>query len=398
MFAAVTTRSVPLILSRRPLQVERAGRPRPVARARRSDRRSRRPCGGRCSPRCSHGDGRGRRVDAALRLGLRHPLHTVDPGLELELRVRAATADLEDDLLEAALLGVALRQDLGPPAMPLGVARVHTVEVAREESRLFPTLARANLDDHVLLIEGVARDELGAKLAADRCDVVGRLGELLTREVAQIDVVAFGELARLGGPALGAPELAHRVHDRLERGELLSDGPQARRIRRRRRIGEQAPELVISLFDLLESLAQAGREHVGHAAASVSRSPAIASSSEATATSIIRASGRRVVIRCSSRPGATIARMSGERSWAAPKRSTSYEIEATGTTRTSRTIRSNATLTRGRNAKRTIATKTTNRRKAVPQRGCAVGYGSIRSGTSGSPCSNAWIVMCSAPW
>ena len=53
---------------------------------------------------------------------------------------------------------------------------------------------------------------------------------------------------------------------------------------------------------------------------------------------------------------------------------------------------------RGRNAKSAIDTTTTKSRNAVPQRGCAVGYGSMRSGVSSVPCSNAWIVMCSAPW
>src|SRR5688500_2035998 len=83
--------------------------------------------------------------------------------LELELAVRALTDDAEDDLLEAALLRVALRQDLDLPAMTLGVARVHPVEIEREERCLFSTFAGADLDDDVLLVERIARHELGAK-------------------------------------------------------------------------------------------------------------------------------------------------------------------------------------------------------------------------------------------
>ena len=37
-------------------------------------------------------------------------------------------------------------------------------------------------------------------------------------------------------------------------------------------------------------------------------------------------------------------------------------------------------------------------RNSVPQRGCAVGYLRTFSTVSGSSCSSAWIVMCSAPW
>ena len=45
-----------------------------------------------------------RGVDAALRLGLRHALHAVRAGLELELAVRAAALDARDDFLVAAVL------------------------------------------------------------------------------------------------------------------------------------------------------------------------------------------------------------------------------------------------------------------------------------------------------
>src|SRR5207244_1269731 len=108
--------------------------------------------------------------------------------------------------------------------------------------------------------------------------------------------------------------------------------------------------------------------------------------------------GRRGGMPCRRRPGTTGKRMSWDRSWAAPRRSASYEIDATGMTSNRRTTRSTSRLTRGRKAKIAIDTTTTRRRNAVPQRGCAVGYGSMRSGVSGSPCSKAWIVMCSAPW
>ena len=45
-----------------------------------------------------------------------------------------------------------------------------------------------------------------------------------------------------------------------------------------------------------------------------------------------------------------------------------------------------------------MLTITTTSRNSVPQRWCAVGYWRTFSGVSGSPCSSAWIDMCSAPW
>src|SRR6266550_1449693 len=344
------------------------------------------------------GDCRGRRVDPALRLGRGHALHAVHARLELELRVRAPAGDLEDDLLEAALVGLALREDLGLPAMPLGVARVHPVEVRSEERRLFPAFARADLDDDVLFVKRVARHELGAQAFGEVVGLRRKLGDLLAGEVVHLGIVPLDELLRLPEALLGLAQRADGLDDRRERRELLTDLADPVSVRRRLGIRDFSLQLFIAPFDTFEPAAQSGRKTVGHAAASASRSPAMASSREATATSIIRASGRRVVMPCSRRPGATSKRMSGDRSCAAPRRSASYEIDATGTTSKRRTMRSMNRLTRGRNAKITIDTTTTSSRKAVPQRGCAVGYGSMRSGVSGSPCSNAWIVMCSAPW
>src|SRR6185369_605707 len=99
----------------------------------------------------------------------------------------------EDDLLEAALLRVALREDLDLPAMPFGVARVHAVEIEREERGLFPALAGADLDDDVLLIEWIARHELAAKLHQRFLELARRGREVLARDVAQVAVVGIDE-------------------------------------------------------------------------------------------------------------------------------------------------------------------------------------------------------------
>ena len=99
-----------------------------------------------------HRDRRGRGVDAALRLGLGHPLHPVRAALVLEHAVRAlalhgervvAVADLERLLLEPA---------------PLGVAGQHPVEVGGEQPGLLPARARPDLDDHVLVVVRVGLD------------------------------------------------------------------------------------------------------------------------------------------------------------------------------------------------------------------------------------------------
>src|SRR2546422_3610191 len=281
--------------------------------------------------------------------------------------------------------------------MAFGVSQGHLVEVAGKQGRLFPTLAAADLDDHVLLVERIARHELGAESRGELPSPCGELRDLLAGEVAEVRVVAFDELLRPGEPSLRLAQRPDRLDDRSERRQLLTDLADAVAVGGCLGIRYLALELLVAPLNSFEPAAQSRCEYVAHAAASASRSPAIASSSDATATSIIRASGRRVVTRCRTSPGATSRRMTGDRSCAAPSRSASYEMEATGITSRSRTTRSTMRFTRGRNAKIAIAMTTTRSRNAVPQRGWAVGYGSMRAGTSGSPCSNAWIVICSAP-
>src|SRR5436309_84414 len=351
-----------------------------------------------------HGDGRGRSVDTTLCLGHRHALDAMHARLEFQLAVRAFAGDPEDDLLETTLLRIALRQHLDLPAMALGVARVHPVEIEREERRFFPTLPGADLHDDVLLIEGIARHQQAAQPREHVVDLARGARDILACDVAQVRVVGVDELPRFLETRLGVAQRAHGVDDRLQLRELLAHLADALVTRGRLGIGHQPGELVVALLDLRETPAKTGSEGIaqGWLGAGVlpaaSASPASASSSDATATSIIPASGRRVVMRCSSRPGATKTRITGFASCAAPKRRTSYEIDATGMISSRRATRSTTMFVRGRNANSAIDTTTTNSRNAVPQRGCAVGYGLIRAGTSSSPCSNAWIVMCSAPW
>ena len=60
-----------------------------------------------------HRDGRGRGVDAALRLGVGHALDAVHAGLELQPGERPAAPDLGDDFLEAALGALGEGEDFG---------------------------------------------------------------------------------------------------------------------------------------------------------------------------------------------------------------------------------------------------------------------------------------------
>ena len=119
-----------------------------------------------------HGHGCRGGLDAALGLGLGDALDAVDAGLVLHDGVDALAGDLELDGLEAARVGRGAGEHLDLPALGGREALVHLVQVSREDARLVAADAGANLNDGVLLVVGVCRDE-------KELDVLLQGGELL---------------------------------------------------------------------------------------------------------------------------------------------------------------------------------------------------------------------------
>ena len=62
---------------------------------------------------------------------------------------------LEHDLFESTQSGVVGVDDLGLPALALGVARVHSVQIGGKERGLLPAGAGAYFDDRVLFVVGI---------------------------------------------------------------------------------------------------------------------------------------------------------------------------------------------------------------------------------------------------
>ena len=108
-----------------------------------------------------HGDGRGRRVDAALRLGHRDALHAVRAALELEDARRAVALDGE------RVLAVADLERLGLEPAALGVLGEHPEDVAGPEAGLVAARAALDLDDDVLVVVGVVLDHREADLLVE---------------------------------------------------------------------------------------------------------------------------------------------------------------------------------------------------------------------------------------
>ena len=114
-----------------------------------------------------HEHGGRRRVDAALALGHRHPLHPVRATLVLEQRPGVGALHGERDLVDAAEVAGIERQGVDLQPMAGGVGPVHVVQVAGEEVGLLAALGAADLDDDVAPGMGVGRDHQLAQLLAD---------------------------------------------------------------------------------------------------------------------------------------------------------------------------------------------------------------------------------------
>ena len=109
--------------------------------------------------------------------------------LVLEDRVRAGALDGDRDVLDAARVGRAHRQLLGPESAALGVLDVDLEKLSREQRRLFPARGGADLEDHVLVVVGIRLDHRLADLRLQGLHLP--LG--LVQEAAQILVVFDGQ-------------------------------------------------------------------------------------------------------------------------------------------------------------------------------------------------------------
>ena len=153
-------------------------------------------------------DGRHRRVDAALRLGLGHPLDAVPAALEAEGLEDAVALDAERHFLVAAGLAFAGGDFVEAPALDAGVPGVHLVQAAGEQRGFVPAGAGADFDDDAVEVferideqqvfefqpEGVAaRPEVGEFFLGHRAELgVGLFGEnLLTAGDGRFEVLQF---------------------------------------------------------------------------------------------------------------------------------------------------------------------------------------------------------------
>ena len=206
-----------------------------------------------------YGDGSRGGLNAALGLSLGNALDAVHAGLELHDGVDAVALDLELDGLKATGLAGAGVEHGSLPAARLAKALVHLVQIAGEDGRLVATGGGADLDDGVLVVVGVTRDEhvlnvfleLG-KLGLVFGDVhlehlllIG-IGGIVQHFLGSLDVIERADVLARGGNEVGLVRVLL-----VETRELLDIGGDGR-------VGKLLLELLVGLDDLFELVAHDG--------------------------------------------------------------------------------------------------------------------------------------------
>ena len=217
-----------------------------------------------------HGDGGRRRVDPSLGLGRGHALHAVDARFVLHAREHAVALDEHDRFLQAANRRFGLVEDLDPPLLAFGVSHVHPQQLGREERRLVAAGAGADLDEHVLVVVRVLRDERLAELALERVAPFGERTCLVVDHLPQL-VVRRRRARHLARRCQLAVELAEGAEERDHRLDL---GQRARRLAQPLRVAqdlgrsETIRELGVRGFELPQLMGD-----VGHVRLQTSEAP-----------------------------------------------------------------------------------------------------------------------------
>ena len=164
-------------------------------------------------------------VDATLGFGVRDSLHAVRSGFEFQSREGASARDARDDLLVPSVLAGALAQDLYGEPFGLRIAGIHAQQVTGENRGLIAPGAGADLQEQVLLIARILRNEQLAQLAFLGADGAFDPDDLLGPQGSHARIGVRQHLARSGQIALQAMVAAEALGEGLEARVLHGQVP-----------------------------------------------------------------------------------------------------------------------------------------------------------------------------
>ncbi len=196
-----------------------------------------------------------RRVDAAGGLGLRYPLHPVDPAFVFEARIRARPFDESRDGFQAADPGVIPVHDLDLPAPGLGVPLVHPEELSGKKRGLLSSRPRSDLQEDAAGVVRVLREQQDLQFLLSAREAFGQLRAFSRGELAQFVSRGkrFGQLPRPREFPLDPAVLLGLRDDRLEFGKRLLRVAHGPVVLDELRVFEAPLDLVVLATDLFQS-------------------------------------------------------------------------------------------------------------------------------------------------
>ena len=103
-------------------------------------------------------------MDPSAGLSLRYTLYAMYTGLILQFGVRALSGDHEADILHATDTDLLDIHCLDTPALTLSIVYIHPIYLGRKQCRLISACARTDLDDNVLVIIRILRQQKNFQL------------------------------------------------------------------------------------------------------------------------------------------------------------------------------------------------------------------------------------------
>ena len=116
------------------------------------------------------GDGASGSVDTALAFGGGNALHAVAARFKFQTTVRAQTDDAGDDFFIAAQLAFVGGNDFNLPAVALGVAAVHTQQIACKQRGFVAARSGAHFDEDVFVVVGIFGQQQFLQFGIERVD------------------------------------------------------------------------------------------------------------------------------------------------------------------------------------------------------------------------------------
>ncbi len=98
-------------------------------------------------------------MNPPLRLGFRDPLHAVPAAFKSEAVIRTVAGDRKNRFFDATHVGIRDVDQLGLPALGVGVFLIHAQQVIGEQGRFFAAGPRADFHDEARAGERIARED-----------------------------------------------------------------------------------------------------------------------------------------------------------------------------------------------------------------------------------------------